>query len=73
MDSVNSPSMGPQLQAALDLLECTVREGATHGFFEVHVTCEVRSGGTRHMVIVAGKSHKFAFPMNEVAKPNSDP
>jgi hypothetical protein len=73
MNSVDGPRAGGQLQEALDLLACTVKEGARHGFFEVRVTCEVGSAGKRHMVIHAGKSHKFVFPLNEIAKPNCNP
>jgi len=56
----------PALQAALDLLAREIREGARHGFFEVHVTCEVGNGGKRHMVVHAGKSRKFTIPMSEI-------
>ena len=66
MDGVDGPRVGPQLQAALDQLVFAVKEGARHGFFEVHVTCEIGNGGKRQMVIHAGKNYRFTFPVNEI-------
>lgn len=66
MNGVDGPSVGAQLQAALDRLAHEVKEGVRHGFFNVHVTCEIGKGGKRHMVVHAGKSHKFTIPMNEI-------
>lgn len=42
-------------------LEKVVVEGLLHGFFDYSIACEIGKGGTRHLVIRAGKSHKFAI------------
>ena len=55
-----------RVREALDRLEGLVVDGLKHGFFEYSITCEVGNGGRRHLVIRAGKSHKFIIPAEEV-------
>jgi hypothetical protein len=55
-----------QVREALDRLEALVVEGLKHGFFEYSIACEIAHGGKRHLVIRAGKSHKFTIPEDEV-------
>ena len=55
-----------QVREALDRLEGLIVEGLKHGFFDYSVACEVGNGGKRHLVIRAGKSHKFIIPAEEV-------
>jgi hypothetical protein len=43
-----------------------VVDGLKHGFFDYSIACEVGNGGKRHLVIRAGKSHKFTIPAEEV-------
>ena len=57
-----------QVREALDRLEGLVVEGLKHGFFDYSIACEVGNGGKRHLVIRAGKSHKFTIPAEEVPK-----
>jgi len=57
-----------QVREALDRLEGLVVEGLKHGFFEYSIGCEIANGGKRHLVIRAGKSHKFTIPENEVPR-----
>ena len=52
---------GGQIREALDRLEGLVVEGLRHGFFDYSIACEVGNGGKRHLVIRAGKSHKFTI------------
>ena len=40
--------------------------GSSTGFFDYSITCEIGNGGKRHLVIGAGKSHKFTIPEDEV-------
>jgi hypothetical protein len=69
-DALIAPSLrrvaGGQLREALDCLEGLVVDGLTHGFFEFSIACEISKGGRRHLVIGAGKSHKFTIPEDEV-------
>ena len=55
-----------QIREALDRLEGLVLDGLKHGFFDYSITCEIGKGGKRHLVIGAGKSHKFTIPADEV-------
>jgi hypothetical protein len=59
---------GRQLREALDRLEGLVVDGLQHGFFDLSITCEVGNGGKRHLVIRAGKSHKFIIPEDELPR-----
>ncbi len=58
----------PQLSEALAQLETLVIDGLRHGFCEYAITCELGKGGKRHLVIRAGKSHKFTIPEHEVSR-----
>jgi hypothetical protein len=60
------PTAGGQVREALDRLEGLVVDGLKHGFFDCSIACEVGNGGKRHLVIRAGKSHKFTIPAEEV-------
>jgi hypothetical protein len=60
------PTAGGQVREALDRLEGLVVDGLKHGFFDYSIACEVGNGGKRHLVIRAGKSHKFTIPAEEV-------
>jgi hypothetical protein len=57
-----------QVREALDRLEVLVVDGLKHGFFDYSIACEVGNGGKRHLVIRAGKSHKFTIPEDEVPR-----
>ena len=52
-----------QIREVLDHLE-----GLKHGFFDCWITCEITSGGKRHLVIRGGKSHKFTIPEAQVPR-----
>lgn len=56
-----------QLSEALASLERLVVDGLQHGFFEYSISCETAHGRKRHLVIRAGKSHKFTIPENELS------
>ena len=57
-----------QVREALDRLECLVVDGLKHGFFDYSIACEIGPGGKRHLVIRAGKSHKFTIPADQVLR-----
>jgi hypothetical protein len=63
--SCQRPESG-QVRKVLDRLERLIVEGLKHGFFDCSITCEIAAGGKRHLVIRAGKSHKFTIPAEEV-------
>ena len=54
-----------QVREALDRLEGLVVDGLKHGFFRCSIACETLNG-KRHVVIEAGKNHKFTIPEHEV-------
>jgi hypothetical protein len=57
-----------QMREALDRIERLVVDGLNHGFFEYLITCEIVHGGKRHLVIRAGKSHKYTIPEDELQR-----
>jgi len=57
-----------QVRDALDRLESLVLDGLKHGFFDYSIACEIGTGGKRHLVIRAGKSHKFTIPPDQVPR-----
>ncbi len=57
-----------QIREVLDHLEGIVIAGLKHGFFDCSITCDVASGGKRHLVIRGGKSHKFTIPEAQVPR-----
>ena len=57
-----------QVREALERLEGLVVDGLKHGFFDYSIACEIGNGGKRHLVIRAGKSHKFTIPADEVPR-----
>jgi hypothetical protein len=60
-------AQGGQVREALDRLEALFIDGVKHGFFRCSIACETLNG-KRHVVIEAGKSHKFTIPENEVPR-----
>jgi len=56
-----------QVREALDRLEDLFVDGVKHGFFRCSIACETLNG-KRHVVIEAGKSHKFTIPEHEVPR-----
>jgi hypothetical protein len=56
-----------QFREALDQLEDLFIDGVRHGFFRCSIACETLNG-KRHVVIEAGKSHKFTIPEHEVPR-----
>jgi hypothetical protein len=64
--SIKDRPYGPQLRDAVGRIERLVVDGLRHGFFEYSIACEIGNGGKRHLVIRAGKSHKFTIPAEEV-------
>lgn len=55
-----------QIREMLDRLQILVVDGLKHGFFDYSINCEIGNRGNRHLVIRAGKSHKFTIPEDEV-------
>ena len=53
---------------ALTLLERIVLDGLQHGFFDCSIECEIGERHSRHLVIRAGKSHKFTIREDELPR-----
>jgi hypothetical protein len=66
--STSPRALGGQMAEALAHLERVMVDGLRHGFFECSIACEICTGGKRHLVIRAGKSHKFTIPEDEVPR-----
>jgi hypothetical protein len=48
------------------LSKTLIIDGLQHGFFQYSIACEVGNGGKRHLIISAGKSHKFTLRPDEL-------
>ncbi len=59
---------GRQVREALERLRGLVIDGLKHGFFDYSITCETGNRGKRHLVIRAGKSHKFTIPEEDLPR-----
>lgn len=56
-----------ELNRALNLIWDKVLEGTRHGFFEYVLKCEQIKGGKRCLTLIAGKSHRFVIPEEDLA------
>ncbi len=63
-----SNDYGRQVREALERIRDLVIDGLKHGFFDYSITCEIGNGGKRHLVIQAGKSHKFTIPEDDLPR-----
>jgi hypothetical protein len=57
-----------QVARALALLERIIIDGLQHGFFDYSIVCEMDKGRKRHLVIRAGKSHKYTIHEDELPR-----
>jgi len=67
--AASPPVYGPQLLDTIACLLALMLDGLAHGFFDYTVSCEIGGNGRRHVVISAGKSHKFTIPADELPRP----
>jgi hypothetical protein len=56
------------LAQALALLERIVIDGLKHGYFNCSIECEMGERRSRHIVIRAGKSHKYTIREDELPR-----
>lgn len=59
---------GPQFCAALRFIDQIVRDELRHGYFTYTISSEIGKGSRRELVIEAGKSHKYAIPVDELPR-----
>ena len=57
-----------QTAEALAHIEKVVIDGLNHGFFDYTITCQIVKGGTRQLVVRAGKSHQFNIRQEELPR-----
>ena len=62
----SAPANANQFNEARAHLEELFLDGLKHGFFDYSIACEIGNGGKRHLVIRAGKSHKFTIPESDL-------
>ena len=61
-------SHSKELCQALSLIEAELMDGLRHGHFEYSLRGEIGSGGKRHLIVSAGKSHRFYIPESELPR-----
>lgn len=54
------------LARAIAKIEAEVRDGVTHGHFDLTVSCKIANNGKRELVVKAGKNHKYLIPEEEL-------
>jgi hypothetical protein len=54
------------LTKAIVKIEAEVRDGVTHGHFDLAISCKIGNGGKRELVVKAGKNHRFLIPEEEL-------
>jgi hypothetical protein len=57
-----------QISEALAHIEKVVLDGLKHGFFDCSISCDVGTGAKRHLLVRAGKSHKFVIPEEDLPR-----
>jgi hypothetical protein len=57
---------GPQLRESLHRITQIVLDGLRHGHFRCSISSEIGKNNRRHVVVEAGKSHKFTIPEEEL-------
>ena len=57
-----------QARDLFDRIRGLIVDGLKHGFFDYSISCEIGKKGKRHLVIKAGKSHKFTIPEDELPR-----
>ena len=53
------------LAKAIAKIEDEVREGVSHGHFDLAITCKISNSGNASLV-KAGKNHKYLIPEDEL-------
>ena len=64
MERKQTPQTG-QLDKAIAKIESEVREGITHGHFDLAISCKVATNGKRELLVKAGKNHRYVIPEPE--------
>ena len=59
-------STSATLTKAIAKIEAEVRDGVTHGHFDLAISCKIGNGGKRELVVKAGKNHRFLIPEEEL-------
>lgn len=54
------------LAKAIAKIEVEVREGVSHGHFDLAISCKIGNSGKRELVIKAGKNHRYLIPDDEL-------
>jgi len=54
------------LAKAIAKIEAEVREGVSHGHFDMAISCKVGNSGKRELLVKAGKNHKYLIPEDEL-------
>ena len=56
------------LAKAIAKIETEVREGVSHGHFDLAISCKIGNSGKRELLVKAGKNHKYLIPEDELKR-----
>jgi len=65
MDKKPNPETSA-LARAMAKIEAEVREGVSHGHFDLAISCKISNSGKRELLVKAGKNHRFLIPESEL-------
>lgn len=54
------------LAKAIAKIDTEVREGVSHGHFDLAISCKIGNGGKRELLVKAGKNYKYLIPEDEL-------
>jgi hypothetical protein len=57
------------LAKAMAKIETEVRDGVSHGHFDLAISCKIGNSGKRELLVKAGKNYKYVIPEQELKKP----
>jgi hypothetical protein len=65
MDKKPNPETSA-LARAMAKIEAEVREGVSHGHFDLGISCKIANSGKRELLVKAGKNYWFLIPESEL-------
>ena len=56
------------LAKAIAKIETEVRDGLSHGHFDLAISCKIGNSGKRELLVKAGKNHKYLISEDELKR-----
>ena len=56
------------LAKAIAKIETEIRDGLSHGHFDLAISCKIGNSGKRELLVKAGKNHKYLISVDELKR-----